>query len=66
MNTITAEVPVCTVGALKCLVGKQSQSLALVSTCQSLDQLCRPCDNTWPLALAETRGHGSGVEGGGV
>lgn len=49
---------------LKCLVGNQSQSSALVSTCQSLGQLCRPCDNTWPLALAETRGRGDGAEGG--
>lgn len=30
----------------------------LVSTCQSLGELCRPCDNTYPLTLTETMQHG--------
>lgn len=30
----------------------------LVSTCASLGEECRPCDNTYPLTLTETRQHG--------
>lgn len=42
---------VCVVG-----VGNQSQSSALVSTCQSLGQLCRPCDDTYPLTPGSHKG----------
>ena len=46
------------------LRGIQSQSSALVSTCQSLGELCRPCDNTYPPTPTQTREHGGGRGGG--
>ena len=48
------------------LRGIQSQSSALVSTCQSLGELCRPCDNTYPPTPTQTREHGGGRGGGGL
>lgn len=37
--------------------GNWIRSSALASTCQSLGQLCWPCDNTWPPTHTETRKH---------
>lgn len=45
------------------LTGNWIQSSALASTCQSLGELCWPCDNTWPPTRTETRKHG-GAGGG--
>lgn len=42
------------------LRGIQSQSSPLVSTCQSLGELCRPCDNTYPPTPTLTREHAGG------
>lgn len=42
-------------GCWSLLTGNWIQSLVLASTCQSLGELCWPCDNTWPPTCTETR-----------
>lgn len=53
--------PSLSIGCRRALVaGNRIQSSALVSTCQSLGELCRPCDNTWPPTGTEMSGGAGG------
>lgn len=47
-------------GCWTLLTGNWIRCSALASTCQSLGELCWPCDNTWPPTSTETRKHVGG------